>query len=60
MQHQVKGDAVMPKCKNCSKEHVIKSGKVNGKQRYHCYDCGYYFTENDKRTNEKIAAKKLS
>jgi transposase-like protein len=48
----------MPRCKNCNKEQVIKSGKVNDKQRYHCHDCGYYFTEGDRRTNEKIVAKK--
>ena len=55
---KVKGDAIMPKCKNCNLEKIIKSGKVNGKQRYKCKDCGYHFVEGDGRTNEKIAAKK--
>ncbi len=48
----------MPKCKNCGCEKVIKNGKVRGKQRYRCKECGYNFVEGDKRTNEKIAAKK--
>ena len=55
--HQ-EGDAIMPKCKNCSLNRIIKSGTVNGKQRYKCKDCGYHFTEGDGRTNEKVAAKK--
>jgi len=54
----MKGEAIMPKCKNCNSERVIKSGKANNKQRYHCKDCGCHFTEGDGRTNEKIAAKK--
>jgi transposase len=54
----MKGGAIMPKCKNCSAVRTIKSGKVNGKQRYKCKECGYHFTEGDRRTNERIAAKK--
>jgi transposase len=54
----MKGDVIMPRCKNCNAERVIKSGKVNGKQRYHCKECGYNFVEGDARTNERIAAKK--
>ena len=48
----------MPNCKSCNAERVIKSGKVNEKQRYKCKECGYHFTEGDRRTNERIAAKK--
>jgi len=48
----------MPNCKNCKSDNIIKSGKVNHKQRYKCKDCGYHFVEGDARTNEKIAAKK--
>jgi len=48
----------MPGCKNCKSEKTIKSGKVRGKQRYKCKDCGYYFVLGDERTNEKIAAMK--
>jgi len=48
----------MPKCKNCGCEKVIKNGKVRGKQRYRCKECGYNFVEGDQRTNAKIAAKK--
>jgi len=28
------------------------------KQRYKCQECGYNFVEGDKRTNDKVAAKK--
>jgi transposase-like protein len=48
----------MPNCKNCQSTKVIKSGKANNKQRYHCKDCGYHFVEGDARTDEKIASKK--
>jgi len=48
----------MPICKNCKDEKVVKSGKIRGKQRYKCKECGYHFVEGDSRTNEKIAAKK--
>jgi hypothetical protein len=37
---------------------VIKSGKVRGKQRYKCKDCGYNFVIGDGRTSEKITALK--
>jgi len=48
----------MPKCKRCGCEKSVKNGKVDGKQRYKCKDCGYNYREGDERTNEKIAAKK--
>ena len=48
----------MAVCKNCRSEKTVKSGKVRGKQRYKCKECGYHFVEGDGRTNEKIAAKK--
>ena len=48
----------MVTCKNCKSKRNIKSGIVNGKQRYRCKDCSYSFTEGDSRTNERIAAKK--
>ena len=45
-------------CKNCKSEKVVKSGKVRGKQRYKCKECGYNFVLGDERTNEKIVALK--
>jgi transposase len=48
----------MPECKNCKSENVVKSGKVRGKQRYKCKECGYNFVIGDARTNEKIVALK--
>ena len=48
----------MLKCKKCQCENVVKNGKVRGKQRYRCKECGYNFVEGDARTNEKIRAKK--
>jgi len=48
----------MPECKNCKTKKVVKSGKVRGKQRYKCKECGYNFVIGDERTNEKILALK--
>jgi len=48
----------MRECKNCKSEKTDKSGKVRGKQRYKCKECGYNFVIGDERTNEKIAALK--
>jgi transposase len=46
------------KCKNCGSEEIRKSGKVRGKQRYRCKECGLNFVIGDERTNEKIIALK--
>ena len=48
----------MPECKSCHSLNTIKSGKVRGKQRYKCKDCGLNFVEGDGRTNEKVIALK--
>ena len=48
----------MPECKNCKSSKTVKSGKVRGKQRYKCKECGYNFVEGDTRTSEKIIALK--
>lgn len=48
----------MCECKNCKSSNVVKSGKVRGKQRYKCKECGYNFVIGDERTNEKIVALK--
>ena len=48
----------MPVCKKCGSSKNIKSGKVKDKQRYECKECGCHFIEGDRRTNEKIKAKK--
>jgi len=48
----------MPQCKKCCSERTIKNGFIAGNQRYKCKDCGYNFREGDRRTNEKVAAKK--
>ena len=48
----------MPKCKRCGSISVVKSGVVSVRQRYCCKECGCNFREGDKRTNDKVAAKK--
>ena len=48
----------MPSCKKCGSERVVKSGVVDGKQRYKCKKCGCNFREGDQRTNERVAAKR--
>jgi transposase len=52
------GVDIMPACKNCSSEQVVKNGMVAGKQRYKCKQCGCNFRLGDNRTNDKVAAKK--
>ena len=48
----------MPACKKCDSEKTVKSGIVGGRQRYQCKECGCNFREGDRRTNDKVAAKK--
>lgn len=42
----------------CGSENYVKNGKARGKQKYLCKECGYNFIEGDRRTNEKIKARK--
>ena len=48
----------MVTCKRCESDQAVKNGIVANKQRYKCKKCGCNFREGDKRTNDKIAAKK--
>jgi len=32
-------------CKYCDSIHIVKNGKVRGKQQYLCKECGHQFTE---------------
>ena len=36
------------KCPGCRSLLKTKAGFVNGKQRYHCKNCGLFFTENNR------------
>ena len=45
-------------CKKCESQQFVKNGIVAGKQRYNRKICKATFREGDKRTNEKIIAKK--
>ena len=49
---------IMLSCKKCGTDKIVKSGIVNGKQRYKCKECGCNFRLGDNRTNDKVAAKK--
>ena len=33
-----------PNCPKCGAKSVIKNGKIWGKQRFKCKDCGFQFT----------------
>ena len=48
----------MISCKKCGSEKYVKNGKVRGQQRYLCKACGCNYIEGDRRTNEKIKARK--
>ena len=45
-------------CKRCQSEQVVKNGKMEGKQRYHCKSCGLNFVEGDQRVKESLLPKK--
>jgi transposase len=36
-------------CKRCVSINVVQNGKVRGKQRFKCKDCGFNFVKGDKR-----------
>lgn len=38
-----------PACPKCKSDQVIKSGKVQGKQRFRCKHCNYQFTRTTPR-----------
>ena len=48
----------MIKCKKCGSERYVKNRKARGHQKYLCKECGCNFIEGDRRTNEKIQARK--
>ena len=39
----------MATCPKCAHQHVVKSGKVGGTQRWLCRGCGYQFTRTTPR-----------
>lgn len=43
-----------PCCSKCKSPHCVKSGIVNGKQRYKCKQCNYFFRQGDKRKDKAI------
>jgi transposase len=45
-------------CRYCGSEKTHKSGKIRGKQRYKCKDCGKNFLETDGRTKDSTTAKR--
>jgi transposase len=45
-------------CKQCGKGHIVRNGRVRGKQRYRCKDCGYNFIEGDARVKRDTAIKR--
>ena len=47
-------------CKRCGSANYVKNGKVRGKQRYRCKECGYNFVEGDERTKVPPLARALA
>ena len=47
-------------CKRCDSINIVNNGKVRGKQRFKCNDCGYNFVEGDSRSKIKPEAKALA
>ena len=48
----------MISCKKFGSEKRVKDGRVRGRQRYSCKECGCNFIEGDRRITEKIGARK--
>src|SRR5918999_2327994 len=44
-----RGGGVMATCPKCAHQHIVKSGKVGGTQRWLCRGCGYQFTRTTPR-----------
>jgi transposase-like protein len=44
----------MVECERCKSIRVIRNGFANNKQRYLCKECGYVFTEGDRRVKPQI------
>ena len=39
----------MAACPKCTHQHVVKAGKIGGKQRWRCRGCGYQWTRTTPR-----------
>ena len=48
----------MVACKRCGGEQAVKNGKVRGKARYKCKQCGLNFVEGDERVKASLVVKK--
>ncbi len=48
-------------CPKCQSTHVVKSGIINQRQRFHCKNCNYFFTVNKigKKIDEYYVIKAL-
>ena len=44
----------MLNCKKCTSSNLRKNGFLNGKQRFHCKDCGYNSRDGDNRIKYSI------
>ena len=45
-------------CKRCHQTLIVKNGKVRGKQRYLCKNCGCNFVAGDGRVKQETAIKR--
>ena len=45
-------------CSKCNRSRSVKSGKVNGRQRYKCKECGCNYTVEIKSTSKPKFLKK--
>jgi transposase len=48
----------MDSCKNWVHGGIVRKGKVRGKQRYKCKECGYNFVDGDERRDPQGAVKR--
>ncbi|MHB9147067.1 MAG: IS1/IS1595 family N-terminal zinc-binding domain-containing protein [Candidatus Amoebophilus sp.] len=47
-------------CKRGKSDKIINNGKVRGKQRYNCKNCGYNFVEVDESRGKNIDKQRMA
>ena len=50
----------MLECPKCNGNHVIKSGKIKGRQRYKCKPCSYFYTVKQKSDTSTAGVRRFA
>jgi transposase-like protein len=52
-------DTIIYQCTKCFSQNIVKNGLKNGKQQYHCKDCGAYRLANPTRYYSQESKEKI-